>query len=282
MRIIIALIISLILAVAIFFIAQSNLKSPKSAPIQAKSELLKFGIEFINALAQKDGGRIYRMFNSTFQKEIPLSQLQSAIDRWYEGKSFRGVKFGRVNIFGLSGHITSWVLLKGSKVPKFIYQYWIKTKQGWRLMWLTGILNHRDFVYGVSDTLAQQEIVGLMVEKAVSNLGFEDIFSGVDFTYNIAILHRPGQSDVKINLPHNRVLWLTEEELHSKYNQLKINTYLEFGMVRVMDNIALGALDIIPIPQARPRPEIKRRRSISMFFQKENGRWQFAGYGSKW
>jgi hypothetical protein len=284
MRIIIALLVTLILALVIFFIAQQNIKNTASnlGSTPAKAELLKLGIDFINALARKDGLVIHRMFNSTFQREIPPQKLQAAIDRWYAGRSFKKVKFGRVNIFGLSGHITSWVLFQNSNVPAFIYQYWIKTDRGWRLMWLTGILNHKEFIYGVSDTIAQKEIVQLMLEKAVSNLGLEKIFPQVDLAYNIAIIHRSGQGDVKINLPHNRIFWLTKEELHSKYNRLKINTYLEFGMVRVMDNIALGALDIIPITSALPPPEIKRRRSISMFFQKENDKWVFAGYGSMW
>lgn len=285
MRVIFALLISILLALAVFFFVQPLMRNKIPARTAAKAELLRLGINFINALAQKDGVRIYRMFNSTFQSEVPMSKLQAAIDRWYGDNSFKGVRFGAVNIFGLSGHITSWVSFQNSFTPKFISQYWIKTDQGWRLMWLSGILNHRDFNYGERDTIAQKEIMQLMLVQAIDDFGTEIIFPEVELSNNLAILIHPDRMRLyrtKIGNFKNRIFWLTQNELEEGYRSLKINTYFDFGMVRVMDEIAIGALDIVPIPSAVPRPKFKRRHSVSMFFKKEAGEWAFAGYGSKW
>jgi hypothetical protein len=114
----------------------------------------------------------------------------------------------------------------------------------------------------------------------------------------MVILYRPDRNFTKINLPKQKVLWLTEEEIRSKHHHYGINAYFEFGMIRVMDDIAIGALDIVSIPHANQSTsriessrrkvdfiggsKTSRRRSISMFFKKVAGKWIFAGYGSKW
>lgn len=191
---------------------------------------------------------------------------------------------------GLSGHITSWISFKDTPDSKFIYQYWIKSDSGWKLMWLSGILNYKDFNYGDWDTLAQHEVMQGMFEQAVSDSGLKALFQEFELTKNMVILYRPGCNCTKINLPEQKVLWLTEEEIKSKHHQYGINAYFEFGMIRVMDDIAIGALDIVSITSHKANQShvtgvkalLNRRRSISMFFKKVAGEWIFAGYGSKW
>jgi len=298
MRIIIAVIVSVLIALAIFFIAQKNLRGTIVTHTIAKTELFQKGLKFVNALAHKDGAGIYRMFNSTFQKEIGLEQFEGAIERWYGSNSYRSVKFGTVNIMGLSGHITSWISFKDTPESKFVYQYWIKSDGGWKLMWLSGILNYKDFSYGDWDTVAQHAVMQGMFEQAVTDSGLKALFQEFELTKNMVILSRPNCNFCKINLPKHKVLWLTEEEIKSKHHQYGINAYFDFGMIRVMDDIAIGALDIVTIPHANqasariesPRRKVDfiggskttRRRSISMFFKKVAGKWIFAGYGSKW
>ena len=282
MRIIIAVAVSVMLALAIFFIAQKNMHNKIAARDLAKVELLQRGLEFINSLVRKDGSHIYQMFNFTFQKKFSPNQLQGAIDHWYAERSYRGVKFGAVNILGLSGHITSWISFKNSPETKLIYQYWIKTDSGWKLMWLTGILNYKDYIYGDSDTIAQHEIMQRMFEEAISDSGIKTVFQQLELTKNLAILYRPQRNFTKIKLPKNRVVWLTQDEIKNEYQRLGINTYFDFGMIRIVDGIALGTLDIVPIPRTKQPPGIRRRRSIVMFFKKVTDDWVFAGYGNKW
>jgi hypothetical protein len=282
MRIIIVLIVSVILALTIFLIARSHIRTTFAREVTNEVELAKNGFSFLNALASKDGKRIHQMFNTAFQREISQEKLQEAIDRWYSGQSYKSVKTGFIHTVGLSGHITTWISFRNSPIPKFVYQYWIKTDSGWKLMWLTGILNHQDFVYGDYDTTAQQTIKQLMLEEAISDIGTEKIFPEVKLNNSVTVLRRPDRNSAKIKLPKNQVFWLTQDEIKKNYQRLGINTYFDFGMVRVMDGIALGALDIVPIFSAVPPPKIHRRRSVSMFFKKEAGDWVFAGYGSKW
>jgi hypothetical protein len=287
MRIIIALAVSVIIALAIFFIAQKNLRGTIVTHTIAKTELLQYGLRFINALARKDGSSIYHMFNSTFQREISPDQLDAAIERWYGSHLYRGVKFGTVNIVGLSGHITSWISFKDIPDTKFIYQYWIKSDSGWKLMWLSGILNYKDFNYGDWDTVAQHKVMQAMFEQALTDSGLKALFPEFELTKTMVILYRPERNFTEIKLPNQKVLWLTEEEIKNKFRHYGINAYFDFGMIRVMDDIAIGALDIVSITSRKQQGTslkalLNRRRSISMFFKKETGKWVFAGYGSKW
>ena len=282
MRIIIAFTVSVIIALAIFLIAQKNLRGTIATHTLAKTELLQQGLKFVNSLARKDGSYIYRMFNSTFQREISLDRLDGAIEQWYGARSYRGVKFGTVNIVGRSGHITCWISFKDTPDSKFVYQYWIKSDSGWKLMWLSGILNYKDFTYGNSDTIAQHEVMQGMFKQAISDSGLKVIFPGFELTKTMVILYRPERNFTEIKLPKQKVLWLTEDEIKSKYRRLGINAYFDFGMIRVMDDIAIGALDIVSIPRTNQLSKTPRRRSISMFFKKVTGEWVFAGYGNKW
>jgi hypothetical protein len=290
MRIIIAVVISILIAMAILFIAQKNLRGTIVTHTIAKTELLQKGLKFINALARKDGEDIYRMFNPTFQREVSLKKLEGAIDGWYCGYSYREVKIGTVNITGLAGHITSWISFKDCHETKFVYQYWVKSDRGWELVWLSGILNYKDFNYGDWDTTAQHEVMQGMFEQAVSDSGLKALFREFELTRNMVILYHPDRNFTKINLPNQKVLWLTEEEIKSKHHQYGINAFFDFGMIRVMDDIAIGALDIVSINSHKGnqsgitgvRALQNRRRSISMFFKKVGGEWVFAGYGNKW
>ncbi|MDH5683895.1 MAG: hypothetical protein OEZ20_05475 [candidate division WOR-3 bacterium] len=282
MRIFILAVVGLILLLAIFLISWRYLQTTYNQNIGARAELLKYETKFLNALAKKDGTKIHRLFNPAFQRKFSKDQVQEALVQWYSDQSYRTAKIGIVNIVGISGHITSWISFRNSPETKFIYQYWINNDSVWQLMWLTGILNHEDFEYGDYDTLAQREIMQLMLEETVSDSGFEKLFQQIDLTNTVVILRQPDRKQFSVRLPKNRVLWLTEDELKENYPFLGINTYLEFGIVRILDGIAIGALDIVPIHSAKPPPRIQRRHSVSMLFKKENKSWIFTGYGSIW
>ncbi len=281
MRVLIAVVVGVILALAIFLIVRSNIQGSVPGVSPERNELAKHGYSFLKALAQKDIAKIYRMFNIAFQKEISQEKLEKAINHWFSNDKYKTAKVGTVNISGLSGQITTWISFRKSSEPKFVYQYWINTNSGWRLMWLSGILNHRDFIYGDSDTTAQKEIMQLMIEQAAAGL-VEEIFPGLEIDEVIIVLKQLKRKYAKIILPENRVFWLTEDEIEKRYARFGIDTYFEFGMIRVLDGVAIGALDIVPILSAEPPPKITRRRSIEMFFKKINNEWVFVDYGSKW
>jgi len=282
MRVLIVALVSVLIALAIFFIVRSHIQGDFPTPLSGDPELSKYGVKFLKALSRKDGNQIHQMFNATFKKEISQEKVQTAIDRWYEGRTYKNVRTGIVRKVGLAGLITTWISFRNTVGEKFVYQYWLKKNNGWELMWLSGILNHRDFMYGVSDTSAVKKLMQLMMETAVSDSGIEDLFPQIDLVNTLVVLKHPGQNFANINLPKNQFFWLTADELKHNYKRLGINTFFDFGVIRVMDDIALGAIDIVPIDSAIPCPKITRRRSIEMFFKKIENKWVFAGYGSKW
>ena len=282
MRVLIVALVSVLIALAIFFIVRSHIQGNFPTTFSEDPELSKYGRKFLKALSCKDGNQIHQMFNETFQKEISQTKVQNAIDRWYERRTFEHVKIGIVRKVGLAGFITTWISFKKTIGEKFVYQYWIKTDDGLKLMWLSGILNHRDFMYGISDTSTVKKLMQLMMETAVSDSGIEEIFPQIDLVNTLVILRHPAQNFVNINLPKNQSFWLTVDELKNNYKRLGINTFFDFGVIRVMNDIAVGAIDIVPIASAIPPPKITRRRSIEMFFKKIDSKWVFAGYGSKW
>lgn len=246
-------------------------------------------LELIEALSAGRVGRIYRMFNSDFRDELTEDQLAAGIRLWLAGRKVRRIAVTHIEVSGLSGLVSSNVYFERSDSSRmtpgewedYLFQSWIRTPDGWQLLWLNKILDPVAQDYGRRDTSAIQEIIQLSLDEIITRTGLERTL-GVAIGGAPIVLLRRGAPDRSVSLTGREVLWLTREEIATRQRQLGIAFYIDIQPIRVLKHIAIGTFDIIPVirgPDDRRRP-----RSIKLFLVRESahGRWEFADYGSRW
>jgi hypothetical protein len=135
--------------------------------------------------------------------------------------------------------------------------------------------------YGHRDTAALQEILQLALDEIITRTGLERSLGISSGTAPIVLLVH-GPSDRVVSLAGRKVLWLSQEEIQTRYRALGIPFYIDVQPIRVLKHLAIGTFDIISLPQGNARPQ--RTRSIKLFFVRDSkdGRWEFADYGAKW
>ncbi len=243
--------------------------------------LLRETKKFNAFLKKGDAKSIYDLFNETFKREIPFEKFALSFNHWIADKKGKRVETRFINITGLFGQVSTWIW-EDKRRYHYLFHNWIKTDSGWRLQWLSKILNE-DFDYGRRDTVLGKELLKLAVEKAISLNGFKEKFPHFVIPRNIVFLKKGRPEEGSLSFPKFRVLWLTLEEIRKKHRLLSIPVYFDFGAIRIIDNIATVYLDIIPIQSEKIEKRYRRRiRGLQFQFKRENGRWNFISYGAKW
>lgn len=250
----------------------------KYYPQKESRSLFKTAERLKSLLKKKDGKGIYNLFNQTFQREISEERFLAAFNQWLKGKEVKKVETKFINITGFTGQVSTW-LWGDEKGYQYLFSSWIKTEKGWQILWLSSLLN-QDFAYGVGELKERRELLRLAVEKAFGADGFSEIFPEFDPPRSIVFLKKGRlEEKVKSSLP---VLWLTLEEIKEKSNYLSLPLYFDFGAIRIIDNLATVYLDIIPIKGGGNQSFRHTRGLQFQFRRKENGTWEFVGYGSRW
>jgi len=255
--------------------------SQNKAQDDLSSLLSKVG-RFNSALHKRDAREVYNLFNRQFQNETPFEKFATSFKRWIDGKKTDQIETRFINITGLIGQVSTWIWDEKRKGRyHYIFQSWVKTDDGWRLLWLSPLLDG-SFRYGMKDLAAVQEILRLAIENALSPGGLEKKFVEFDIPANIVFLKKGRPEELNLLSPDSRVIWLTLEEIKRRHRALSLPFYFDFGQVRIIDNIATAYIDIIPIKKTGRKNPFSRMRGLQFQFRKENGQWQFVGYGSKW
>jgi hypothetical protein len=168
-----------------------------------------------------------------------------------------------------------------SAEQEFLFQYWVRTDEGWQLLWLNRILDPVALDYGHRDTAALQEILQLALEQVIAGAGLERML-GIAVGAAPIVLLSHGASDRTVSLAGRRVLWLTRDEIAAQQPKLRIPFYIDVQPIRVLKHLAIGTFDIVPLRQSAD--DRRQTRSIKLFFvrEREGGKWEFADYGSKW
>jgi hypothetical protein len=237
--------------------------------------LLQEENEFANALQKNDVNLIYNMFNSTFIRETDIQTFTSILENWLNGRSVKKLKVQNQLIYGRGGHITSWVSFNNGE-KEFLYQQWINTTNGWRLLWLTKLLPS-EFSYGVSDkkeikNLQQQVLNQLIVEEGISLL-----IGDASIPETVIIVLDRNEKKSNLKLPDRTVREVPRDEI--KKNMLAL-FYIKFATIRILEDIATSYVNII-CPLYENGSVYNRTRGIQLFFIKENGKWKFDSYGTR-
>ena len=248
--------------------------------------------EFAAALKTGRYERAYRLFNAAFRAEVPLPDFSRAVRDWIKGRRVNRVLTTHVELRGVSGLISSNVYYSplsssashedSASFPRtgedFLFQYWLRTSAGWELMWLNKALDPIAMDYGRKDTIAMYEIMQLALEEIILQQGLENQTGLVSMMNYVVLLSRTG-TERRLTLPDRNVLWLSDDSIRSLGRRRKLDYYIDVQQTRVINDVALGTFDIIPLAVGGVS---RRRRSVKLFFTKRQGQWSFAGYGAGW
>jgi hypothetical protein len=291
----IALAICGVLLASVLLVPRSVLDHVLRDPTDDTFALRSRAADLATSLRAGDVARIYRLFNSSFQDEIRLRQLDSAIRAWTRDRPIDGVATTYVKIQGIAGLVSSHIFFREPSrdtgnaprtVPArprdydFLFQYWLRSPEGWELMWLTKILDPISMDYGRQDTAAIEEIVQLALDEIVTRRGIQEIF-GIRSLSDRVVLVSAKPPDIHLSLPGKRVIWIAKDSLDAYRATFKPDFYVEVQPLRILKSIAVGTFDVVPLT-GKSGAATNRPRSIKLFFTKVEGKWTFANYGGKW
>lgn len=292
----VVLVIGIVLIVGAMLLPVRMVSRVAGASYNDTTNLRDRAAAFGAALANRQLERIYQFFNPSFRDELSLHDLDSSIALWLDGRTIRAVRTAHIEIKGLSGLVSSYVSFTeraGQPTPgsgrfreinrfrEYIFQYWLKAPGGWQLVWLNKILDPITMDYGRGDTIVGTEIMQLTLEQVVLKGGLREQFNMTDPEGRLILLASPVRHS-RLQLPGIKLEWLTEDSIARLGARAGIGHYLAFQPVRVLRDIAIATLDVIPIAGAGDGTTKRRARSIKLFFTRERGQWRFADYGSRW
>jgi hypothetical protein len=261
-----------------------------SGAVNDTTTLRRRAADFDDAFRSGQFARVYRLFNSDFRDEVTEARLDSGLTRWVAGRSVRRVSITHIEVKGPSGLVSSNIYFDEPErkvgpwtIPRYeyLFQFWIRTEEGWQLLWLNKVLDPIALDYGHRDTASLQEILQLALNEIVTRTGLEQKLGISAGTAPIVLLSH-GPSDRTVSLAGRKVLWLSRDEILAHPGQLGISFYIDVQPIRILKHLAIGTFDIIPLRQSNVAPQ--RVHSIKLFFVRdsEHGKWTFADYGSKW
>jgi hypothetical protein len=254
------------------------------------STLRQRAADFDDAFSGGRFDKVYRLFNSDFREELTEAQLDSGLTLWLAGRRVHRLAITHIEVRGLSGLVSSNIYFEAPSgaagpltVPKseFLFQFWIRTQDGWQLLWLNKVLDPIALDYGHRDTASLKEILQLALDEIITRTGLEQKLGIASGTAPIVLLTH-GASDRAISLAGRKILWLSKDEILVQQKNLRISFYIDVQPIRVLKHLAIGTFDIVSLRSG----VVDRRpaRSIKLFFvrESEHGKWEFADYGSKW
>lgn len=243
-----------------------------------QKELLTEAQKMHLALRQGNDSILYDFFNNTFKQEIDIDRFKLALNEWRNNRKVTKVKVQQVKVYSLGGHITSWVTFN-NKEKFFLFQSWIKTNDGWKLMWLTKILP-QTFSYGMSDEIQIQRLKQLTLIELIDKQLLKQIHPDLPIQETLVVVLPLGMKKSHFRIPNHVIKQLLKTEITENIRNLHAYYYLEFAAIRVLDNIATAYVDIYPLYQNVPG--LRRVRGLQLYFVRDNGQWKFLHLGTKW
>ena len=134
----------------------------------------------------------------------------------------------------------------------YLFQFWIRTQDGWQLLWLNKILDPVAQDYGRRDTGAIRgnppTLPGRNYHPAPD---WSEPWASLSATRRLSC-SATGTSDRAVSLTGRKVLWLTREEIAARSNgQNWESFYVDVQPIRVLKRIAIGTFDVIPCASSR-------------------------------
>jgi len=232
--------------------------------------------EVARLLATGDSRQAYELFVPQFQKEVSFARFDSALVNWYRGRRLTRVKSQLIDVRGLGGHASTWVFFQGEPTYNYVYQNWLYTDDGWRLVWLSNILN-QTMQFGHRDSQALAAVAQAALDYVASPAGLSETRSGLVLPDTV-VVSWPG-SDVSFRSGHRPVLTIPLADEPGRMPRVPF--FFRFGQIRVLGNLATCAVDLKPTKWKR-LSSLRSTHSLQLFFDRKNGAWLLNSSGKKW
>jgi hypothetical protein len=285
--------IGTVLIVAVILAPKPAVDRLLHGPTNDTLELINRSAEFAAAIRSEKAIDLYRLFNSSFRDEVPLRLFDSALKSWRGGREVNRVATTHVEIQGMSGLISTHVYFRdadthapheptrpGAASYDFLFQTWLRAPAGWQLMWISKILDPVAMDYGRRDSSSLREILQLALDEIITRQGIEKAL-GITNPSRRLILVSHGIPLFHLDLPGKQVVWLARDSIDFYQRKYGIEYYIEVLPLRVLNDIAVGAFDVVPV-SGHSGAANGRTRGIKLFFRRTAGKWGFINYGSHW
>ncbi len=244
------------------------------------SQLERRSQELTEALVGGRAQDAYLMFLDAFRDENRFSRFDSALSAWYAGRKINRARSRVIDIRGLGGHASTWIVFEDEDDYSYVYQKWFQSGNGWQLMWLSRILD-RSFYYGTSDTAELDAVSEAALRYLTTEEGLARMSRRIS-PPDIVVAVQPGRKDSGPGqIQGCPVLWLTREETRHVELAPDVTFFYQFATVRILGELALATVDLRPFDPDRPGP-IGRRRAIELFLKQQDGTWQIHSIGKTW
>lgn len=251
-----------------------------SAPPRSYYQLEQRAQELVEALASRNALAVYRMFIPAFRDQHSYPRLDSAIAAWSSGRTVAQARSRVIDIRGIGGHVSSWIVFEGESDYSYIYQSWLYADAGWQLLWLSRILD-QSFTYGNSDRRGLDAIRRAALERIATRAGLAAVRPGLRPPPVIIAVQEPLPTDRFQQIEGVPVLWLTLTEARRGWIMPPVDYFFQFALVRDLGRYATAAVDIRP-RKARKPGRLGRRRGVQVYLEKVDGDWQFHSIGKIW
>ncbi len=236
--------------------------------------------EFTEALVAGRTRELYRMFVPAFRSEIRFSRFDSALSAWYTDRRITQARSRVVDIRGMGGNVSTWVVFENKFDYAYVYQSWLHTDDGWQLMWLSNIFN-QSFQYGRADMVELEAVAEAALGHVITPAGLARIHRRLTLPDTITVVGKELSHKGTFRLGNHTITMLTLSELRSDSLRPDVRFFFRFGLVRVLGEFAICVIDLEPVDPRHPDP-IGRRRGIRFYLERRNNTWQIHSTGKVW
>ena len=223
---------------------------------------------------------VYRTFTPAFAAEHSFASFDSALAHWYGARRIIRASHRVVEIKGPAGYVSSWFVFEGERDYNYIYQNWLNTSEGWRLVWLSRVLD-TSFSYGQTDSLELVKAAEAGLRYVLSKPGLDRLRTRFRRPDTVVMLRfgRPGEGEFRLDsLP---VYWTTLAQMKQGTHVPKVQFLLNLALVRLMGDVALVVVDVTPTGRDA-LGRAKRRRGIEVYLERAGNDWRFRDVGKVW
>jgi hypothetical protein len=250
------------------------------APSTDYYQLERRSQEFTRMLTAGNSRQIFSMFVPQFQDEVGFQRFDSALSAWYAGRRIARAKSMVVNVSGLGGHASTWVFFPGKQDYSYVYQNWFYTDQGWKLAWLSHILN-QSHQFGQGDTEELASIAQAGLGYLATPPGLNSISPGLRLPDTLVVVWHMYRNGMRFRVPGHEVVLLAPRQAGDKKNMPRAPFLFQIAAIRLLGNFATCAIDLIPTPPGKSGP-LRRTRSTQLYFEDHDGVWSLHSLGRKW
>jgi hypothetical protein len=244
---------------------------------------------FTEALASGRSRDIYWMFCPQFRTENSFQRFDSSFKKWYAGRRVKKASRKVVEVSGVGGYVSTWVVFEGASDYDYLYQSWLHVGRTWQLLWVSRILDN-SFQYGTSDTAEVTMITIAALRYALSPRGLNQFHARFRRPDTLVLIRGdgsnhpgpqtgPGENLTRID--NTVLLWMTSDEIRRYKQSHSVRFVMGIVNVRLLGTMATAGIDLYPSDETN-KGRFGKRRGMQIYLEKKAGSWAFQSSGKTW